>query len=343
MKKLWSTRETFDQKIEKFTIGNDLVYDQELAPYDVVGSIAHCQMLHSVGLLNDKEWHDLRTELVSLYQLYQKGEIHFSPGIEDIHSQVEFILTEKLGVIGKKIHTGKIQKMTRCCLDLKLFYRDQIYFITNQLTELFHLLIELSDKNKDCLLPGYTHLQVAMPSSFGLWYGAYAENLIDDLRIWNACFDVINQCPLGSGAGYGSAFQLDRGLTSHLLGFPVLNYNVVHAQMQRGRGEMILSYAIASTAQNLSRFACDVCLYANQDFGFIELPDHLTTGSSIMPHKKNPDVFELLAGKCNMLQNLPGQIHALLINLPSGYHRDLQLLKDSIFPALLTTQQCLDI
>ncbi|MCB0639645.1 MAG: argininosuccinate lyase [Lewinella sp.] len=340
--KLWQKDQPLDTRIEAFTVGRDRELDLELAPYDVLGSLAHTRMLSEVGLLPADEYDQLAAELRRIYQEAVAGELQIAEGVEDIHSQVEMILTERLGDIGKKIHSGR-SRNDQVLVDLRLFLRAEATDLIREIGTLSGALLELSEKHKEVLLPGYTHLQVAMVSSFGLWFGAYGESLIDDLRLWQGVYRIIDQNPLGSAAGYGSSFPLNRRRTTELLGFEDLAYNVVAAQMGRGKTELNLSYALAATAQTLGKLAMDVCLYNSQNFGFLKLPDTLTTGSSIMPHKKNPDVFELIRGRCNLLQSLPAQISQLQGNLPSGYHRDFQLLKEVIFPALRQLKDVLAI
>lgn len=342
MNKLWQKAYSLDQRIADFTIGRDQELDLSLAPFDIVGSLAHIQMLHEVGLLEAADLLQCQTELRRLYQSVQAGEFVIEEGIEDVHSQVELLLTRAIGEAGKKIHSGR-SRNDQVLLDLRLFFRHRIKGIVEQTHELSRTLLDLSDANKEKYIPGYTHLQVAMVSSFGLWFGAFGESLIDDLRLWQSVYANVDQNPLGSAAGYGSSFPLDRKRTTELLGFHEVAYNVVNAQMGRGKTELQLAFGIASVAQTLGKLATDVCLYSSQNFGFVQLPNELTTGSSIMPHKKNPDVFELVRGRCNLLMSLPAQISQLLGNQPSGYHRDFQLLKEAIFPALDQLEDCLAI
>ncbi len=311
-----------------------------LAPFDVLGSLAHIQMLESIGLLTKDELTQLTKELVAIYHDIKKGNFRIETGVEDIHSQVEFILTQRLGDIGKKIHSGR-SRNDQVLVDIKLYLRDEIEQIVKEVKNLFDLLLQLSEQHKDQLLPGYTHLQLAMPSSFGLWFGAYAESLIDDVVTLQAAYQVANKNPLGSAAGYGSSFPLNRTLTTQLLGFSELNHNVVYAQMGRGKTERIVASAMSNVAATLAKLAMDCTLFLNQNFGFISFPDELTTGSSIMPHKKNPDVFELVRARCNQLIALPNDIALVAANLPSGYHRDLQLIKEMLFPALQNLKSCL--
>ena len=340
--KLWSKGFEPDKMIEEFTVGADRELDLRLARYDVQGSMAHIRMLESIGLLTSEELEVLLKGLGEIAETIERGEFAIEPGIEDVHSQVEFMLTARLGDVGKKIHSGR-SRNDQVLVDLKLFMRDELKKIAEAAARLFDTLIELSDRHKDVLMPGYTHLQVAMPSSFGLWFGAYAESLADDMEMLAAAYAVANQNPLGSAAGYGSSFPLDRTMTTRLLGFADLHYNVVAAQMSRGKTERAASMAIASIASTLGRLAMDVCMWMCQNFAFVSFPDELTTGSSIMPHKKNPDVFEIMRGKCNRLQAVPNEIALLTANLPLGYNRDLQLLKDIIFPATTEMVRCLDM
>ena len=331
--KLWQKDYPLDQRIADFTIGRDRELDLELAPFDILGSLAHIQMLYEVGLLEAEDLRRCKAELQQQYFRAVQGTFSIEEGVEDVHSQVELLLTRALGEAGKKIHSGR-SRNDQVLVDLRLYFRSRIQSLVSQSAELSRTLLALSDQHQDALIPGYTHLQVAMVSSFGLWFGAYGESIIDDLRLWHSIYNTVDQNPLGSAAGYGSSFPLDRQRTTTLLGFADLAYNVVHAQMGRGKTELLLAFGIASLAQTLGKLATDVCLYSSQNFGFVRLPDTLTTGSSIMPHKKNPDVFELVRGRCNLLLSLPGQISQLLSNQPSGYHRDFQLLKEVIFPAL---------
>lgn len=340
--KLWNKGFEPDKLIEDFTVGADRELDLRLARYDVEGSMAHIRMLESIGLIESSELPLLLAALERIAATIERGEFTIEEGVEDVHSQVELMLTRELGDMGKKIHSGR-SRNDQVLVDLKLFMRDELRSLSEHIVKLFNRLQSLSDKHKDTLMPGYTHLQVAMPSSFGLWFGAYAESLVDDMEMVAAAYNIANQNPLGSAAGYGSSFPLDREMTTSLLGFATLNYNVVAAQMSRGKTERAAAYAIASVASTLGKFAMDVCLFMCQNFGFISFPDNLTTGSSIMPHKKNPDVFEIMRGKCNRLQAVPNEISLLTTNLPLGYHRDLQLLKDIIFPATTTLCQCLDM
>lgn len=340
--KLWEKSVQVDKAIETFTIGRDKELDLLLAKYDVLGSIAHTTMLQSIGLLTADELHKLLPELKSIYVLAEKGNFIIEEGVEDVHSEVELILTRQLGDIGKKIHSGR-SRNDQVLLDLKLFTRDQIKELTNDILKLFHELIIQSERFKDILMPGYTHLQVAMPSSFGLWFGAYAESLVDDLTFLQAAYRICNRNPLGSAAGYGSSFPLNRTMTTELLGFDSMNYNVVYAQMGRGKLERNVSFALASIAGTIAKLAYDACLFNCQNFGFVKLPDECTTGSSIMPHKKNPDVFELTRAKCNKIQSLPQQIMMISNNLPSGYFRDLQILKEVYLPAFKELADCIEM
>ena len=340
--KLWQKDKASLKEVEKFTVGNDRDLDIYLAPFDVLGSLAHTKMLESVGLLSKEELVVLEVALKDIYQQIAKGNFTLDEGVEDIHSQVESMLTQKLGDIGKKIHSAR-SRNDQVLVDLKLFLRSEIEKLVHSTKEFFDLLIVQSEKYKDDLLPGYTHLQLAMPSSFGLWFGAYAESLVDDLITLEAAYEIVNKNPLGSAAGYGSSFPINRTMTTKLLGFDDLNYNVVYAQMGRGKTERIVASALANIAASLSRLSMDACLYLNQNFSFISFPDELTTGSSIMPHKKNPDVFELIRSHCNRIQALPNEIMLMTTNLPSGYQRDLQLLKEHIIPAFENLQNCLQM
>ena len=330
--KLWEKNVQVDKGVEDYTVGRDREMDLYLAPYDILGSLAHITMLESIGLLEKSELEVLAKELKNIYAEAVAGRFVIEPGIEDVHSQVELMLTRKLGDMGKKIHSGR-SRNDQVLVDLKLFMRSEIEMVCHAVEKLFSTLIAQSDRYNNCLIPGYTHLQVAMPSSIGLWLGAYAESLADDLTVLLAAYKVVNRNPLGSAAGYGSSFPLDRDMTTRLLGFDSMNYNVVYAQMGRGKTEKTVANALAGIAATVSRLAYDACLYNSQNFGFIRLPDEFTTGSSIMPHKKNPDVFELTRAKCNRLQSLPGQITLILNNLPSGYFRDMQLIKEAFLPA----------
>ena len=338
--KLWQKNTQVDKEIEKFTVGKDRGMDLYLAKADVLGSIAHVTMLGSIGLILRDELPVLINELQQIYLLADSGKFVIEEGVEDVHSQVELMLTRKLGDVGKKIHSGR-SRNDQVLLDLKLFARQAIQDFIEPVSELVDVLLTQSDKYKDVLLPGYTHLQIAMPSSFGLWFGAYAESLTDDLQMLLAAYKITNRNPLGSAAGYGSSFPLDRQMTSDLLGFDSMNYNVIYAQMGRGKMERTVGYALAGIAATLSKLAYDACLYSSQNFGFIKLPDEFTTGSSIMPHKKNPDVFELVRAKCNYIQSIPYQITLISNNLPSGYFRDLQITKEVFLPAFDDLKNCL--
>lgn len=338
--KIWQKDKTSLVEVEQFTVGKDRELDMHLAPFDVLGSLAHIQMLESVGLLSKDELPLLQSALKEIYKQIQDGEFTMEEGVEDVHSQVEFLLTQKLGDTGKKIHSAR-SRNDQVLVDLKLYLRNEIEKLVASVRELFKLLITQSEKYKHHLLPGYTHLQLAMPSSFGLWFGAYAESLVDDCITLHAAWEVVNKNPLGSAAGYGSSFPINRRMTTELLGFEDLNYNVVYAQMGRGKTERIVTMAMANIAATLSRLSMDACLYLNQNFSFISFPDELTTGSSIMPHKKNPDVFELIRSQCNRLQALPNEIMMMTTNLPSGYQRDLQLLKEHLIPAFENLHSCI--
>ncbi len=338
--KLWEKNVQVDADIDRFTVGRDREMDLYLAPYDILGSIAHITMLESIGLLTRDELDALTAELRSIYAVAEAGQFVIEDGVEDVHSQVELMLTRRLGDIGKKIHSGR-SRNDQVLVDLKLFIRSALQQIVELTDRLFATLIAQSEKYKAVLMPGYTHLQVAMPSSFGLWFGAYAESLVDDLTVLQAAYRVSNRNPLGSAAGYGSSFPLNRSLTTQLLGFDSMNYNVVYAQMGRGKTERIVASALASIAATLSKLAFDACLFNSQNFGFIKLPDAYTTGSSIMPHKKNPDVFELTRAKCNKIQALPYQITLIANNLPSGYFRDLQIIKEVFLPSFDELKDCL--
>jgi argininosuccinate lyase len=340
--KLWQKETNVDKAVEKFTVGKDRETDILLAPFDVLGNIAHAKMLSRVGLLTEEECTQLCDELRKIYRSIEADGFSIPEGVEDVHSQVEGMLTEVLGNTGKKIHAAR-SRNDQVLLDIKLYMRHETEALVNSIVEFFHLLQRKSEEYKAHLLPGYTHLQIAMPSSFGLWFGAYAESLVDDTETLRAAYTVINKNPLGSAAGYGSSFPIDRTYTTELLGFENLNYNVVYAQMGRGKAERIAAQALANVADTLAKLSMDACLFMNQNFGFISFPDKLTTGSSIMPHKKNPDVFELIRSQCNRIKALPNEIMMMTTNLPSGYHRDLQLLKENIFPAFAMLQQCLDM
>ena len=338
--KLWDKGYEPDKLIETFTVGNDRELDLQLARYDVEGSMAHIRMLESIGLLTSDELRVLLEALEDIHAAILRGEFVIEEGVEDVHSEVEQLLTQRLGDVGKKIHSGR-SRNDQVLVDLKLFFRDKLRQTAASVGTLFERLQALSDEHKDVLMPGYTHMQIAMPSSFGLWFGAYAETLVDDLRLVASAYDIANQNPLGSAAGYGSSFPLDRTMTTRLLHFGDLHYNVVAAQMSRGKTERAVAAALAAVSATLARFAMDVCLFNSQNFGFISFPDELTTGSSIMPHKKNPDVFEIMRAKCNRLQSLPGEVALVTSNLPLGYQRDFQLLKDILFPAFGVMDECL--
>ena len=340
--KLWQKDKASLKEVEIFTVGKDREMDMYLAAFDVLGSLAHIQMLESVGLLTKNELAQLQQELKTIYTQIQNREFKLREDVEDIHSQVELLLTQKLGDVGKKIHAAR-SRNDQVLVDIKLYLRNELEELVKTIQPFFELLQAQSEKYKDHLLPGYTHLQLAMPSSFGLWFGAYAESLVDDMITLKAAFDVVNKNPLGSAAGYGSSFPINRTLTTKLLGFDDLNYNVVYAQMGRGKAERIVAQSLANVADTLSKLSMDVCLYLNQNFGFISFPAELTTGSSIMPHKKNPDVFELIRSHCNRIKALPNEIMMMTTNLPSGYHRDLQLLKEHLFPAFQTLKNCIEI
>lgn len=331
--KLWDKGFDTDKFIEEFTVGRDRKLDIFLAPWDVLGSLAHIRMLESIDLLTKEEYEVLSAELRNIYAEIERGEFVIEDGVEDVHSEVELLLTRRLGDMGKKIHSGR-SRNDQVLVDMKLLLRDRIRGLVEGVERLFDTLQRRSEECKDVLLPGYTHLQVAMPSSFGLWFGAYAEGLVDDLSMLYGAYCGVNRNPLGSAAGYGSSFPLDRTKTTKLLGFESMNYNVVSAQMSRGKAERNVAYAISAVAATVGRFAMDACMYNSQNFGFVRLPQECTTGSSIMPHKKNPDVFELIRGKCNMLQTTSQQIGSVMTNLPSGYFRDMQLIKEIILPAL---------
>jgi argininosuccinate lyase len=339
-RKLWEKNVTVDREVEAFTVGKDREMDLYLAKYDAIGSMAHIIMLESIGLLTGEELRSLLAELKAIFRLADGGRFVIEEGVEDVHSQIELMLTRRLGDTGKKIHSGR-SRNDQVLLDLKLFTRAQIQELVQLVSGLFDVLIAQSDRYKDVLLPGYTHLQVAMPSSFGLWFGAYAESLADDLLLMQAAYKICNRNPLGSAAGYGSSFPLNRRLTTELLGFDSMDYNVVYAQMGRGKMERTAAFAMAGIAATLSKLAYDACLFNSQNFGFITLPDQFTTGSSIMPHKKNPDVFELTRAKCNRIQGIPQQITLICNNLPSGYFRDLQIIKELFLPSFDELKECL--
>ena len=340
--KLWQKNTPTDKSIEQFTVGLDREMDLRLAPFDILGSLAHIQMLSEVGLLEAIEYQSLSKVLKKLYIHANSGDFRIDEGIEDVHSQVEFLLTKELGDMGKRIHSAR-SRNDQVLVDLKLYFRAEIQAITEGVVSLFEVLQAQSEKYKDALIPGYTHLQVAMPSSFGLWFGAYAETLTDDLQLLQAVYKIVNRNPLGSAAGYGSGLPINRRRTTELLGFEDLNYNVVNAQMGRGKTEHFVTFGLAALGHTLAKMSMDMCLYINQNFDFIALPVELTTGSSIMPHKKNPDVFELIRAKSNRLQSLPAEVALLTSNLPSGYHRDFQLMKEMLFPALEEVKSCLEM
>lgn len=340
--KLWEKSVQVTDEIDRFTVGRDRELDLYLAKYDVLGSMAHITMLETIGLLSREELAALLAELKDIYALAERGEFVIEEGIEDVHSQVELMLTRRLGDVGKKIHSGR-SRNDQVLVDLKLFTRDQLRRVADAVMALFRELQQQSERYCGVLMPGYTHLQVAMPSSFGLWFGAYAESLADDLLLLEAAYRMTNRNPLGSAAGYGSSFPLDRSLTTRLLGFDSMDYNVVYAQMGRGKNERNVAFALAGIAGTVAKLAFDACLYNSQNFGFIKLPDECTTGSSIMPHKKNPDVFELIRSRCNKLQALPQQIVLMMNNLPSGYFRDLQEIKEVFLPAFDQLVDCLEM
>lgn len=329
--KLWDKGYDINALIEQFTIGKDRELDLLIAPYDVIGTIAHVKMLNKIDLINDDELIQIIRELKEVYASILLGEFEIEDKVEDVHSQVEMMLTRKLGPVGKKVHTGR-SRNDQVMLDIKLFTRTKIDELTKVVVDFFHLMIDASEKYKKILMPGYTHFQIAMPSSFGLWFGAYAESLTDDLLLLQSAYKIANQNPLGSAAGYGSSFPIDRQYTAKLLGFDDLTYNSIYAQMGRGKIEKIATFAIASLCSTLAKLAEDICIFMNQNFAFVSFPDEYTTGSSIMPHKKNPDVFELIRAKCNKIQALPNEINMITANLPSGYHRDFQMLKESYLP-----------
>lgn len=340
--KLWEKSVKVNAEIDRFTVGRDRDLDLYLAKHDVMGSMAHITMLQHIGLLEAGELEVLLEELRKIYATAEKGEFIIEDGIEDVHSQVELMLTRKLGDVGKKIHSGR-SRNDQVLVDLKLFTREQLRGVVEAVDDLFKVLIAQSNRYAHVLMPGYTHLQIAMPSSFGLWFGAYAESLVDDMMFLQSAYRMCNRNPLGSAAGYGSSFPLDREMTTRLLGFDSMNYNVVYAQMGRGKMERNVAFALASVAGTLSKMAFDACMFSSQNFGFIKLPDECTTGSSIMPHKKNPDVFELTRAKCNKLQALPQQIMLIMNNLPSGYFRDLQIIKEVFVPAFEELKDCLQM
>jgi argininosuccinate lyase len=340
--KLWQKDKASLKQVEQFTVGNDREMDLYLAAFDVVGSLAHVQMLQSIGLITKNELPRLQNGLKKIYSQIEEGHFTLDDEVEDIHSQIELLLTKELGDAGKKIHSAR-SRNDQVLLDIKLFLRNEIEELIKSIRPFFDLLQSQSEKYEEYLLPGYTHLQLAMPSSFGLWFGAYAECLVDDVITLKAAYDVVNKNPLGSAAGYGSSFPINRTMTTKLLGFDDLNYNVVYAQMGRGKAERIVAMALANVADTLSKLSMDACLYLNQNFGFISFPAELTTGSSIMPHKKNPDVFELIRAHSNRIKALPNEIMMMTTNLPSGYHRDLQLLKEHLFPSFKSLRNCIEM
>jgi argininosuccinate lyase len=342
MSKIWQKNTDSNQLVDAFTVGRDRELDSQMAAFDVLGSLAHTRMLETIGLLSKEDLDVVQRELKTIYREIEQGNFTIEPEVEDVHSQVELELTRRIGDAGKKIHSGR-SRNDQVLVDLKLFFRHELQQVVEGVEKLFNLLIKLSNQYKDVLLPGYTHLQVAMPSSFGLWFGAYAESLADDLELVLAAWKITNKNPLGSAAGYGSSFPLNRTLTTQLLGFEALNYNVVYAQMGRGKTERIIAQAISAIAATLGRMAMDQVLYLNQNFSFVSYPDNLTTGSSIMPHKKNPDVWEIMRGRCNRLQALPNDVTMMTTNLPSGYHREMQLLKELVFPAFTELKDCLQM
>jgi len=340
MKPIWDKGKPVNELIQRYTVGRDREMDMMLAESDVIGSLAHITMLQSIGLLGADELKVLSDGLKDILDLIEKGEFTIEEGVEDVHSEVELILTRRFGDMGKKIHSGR-SRNDQVLVDLKLFTRNRLHSLVNSVKSLFDILIRQSERFKEVLLPGYTHLQIAMPSSFGLWFGAYAEALTDDMLQIQAAYRMVNRNPLGSAAGYGSSFPLDRQMTTDLLGFESMNYNVVYAQMTRGKMERNVAYALASVAATISRLAYDACMYSSQNFGFIKLPDDCTTGSSIMPHKKNPDVFELTRAKCNLIQSIPQQITLMTNNLPSGYFRDMQMIKEIFLPSFEMLEDCI--
>jgi argininosuccinate lyase len=342
MSKLWQKTTNVNKLVENFTVGRDRELDRQMAAFDVLGSLAHTTMLQSIGLMDADDLALVQRELKAIYADIEQNNFTIEDGVEDVHSQVEMLLTQRIGDAGKKIHSGR-SRNDQVLVDLKLFFRHQLQQVVQETNKLFRQLIELSEQHKDVLLPGYTHLQVAMPSSFGLWFGAYAEGLVDDLEMVLAAWKITNKNPLGSAAGYGSSFPLNRTMTTQLLGFESLNHNVVYAQMGRGKTERIIAQALSSVAATLAKMAMDQCLYLSQNFAFVSYPENLTTGSSIMPHKKNPDVWEIMRGKCNRLQALPNDVAMMTTNLPSGYHRELQLLKELLFPAFADLTDCLQM
>ncbi len=340
--KLWEKGFSMNEKIERFTVGRDREMDLYLARYDVLGSMAHVKMLATIGLIGEDELPVILRELKAIYAMCECGEFVIEPGVEDVHSQVELMLTQKIGDLGKKIHSGR-SRNDQVLVDLRLFIRAELRKLVNNIEVLFNSLLTKSEESKDVLMPGYTHLQVAMPSSFGLWFGCYAESLADDMLFLLSAYRMTNRNPLGSAAGYGSSFPLNRQMTTDLLGFDSMDYNVVYAQMGRGKTERNTAWSMGSVAATLSKLAFDACLFNSQNFGFVRLPDDCTTGSSIMPHKKNPDVFELIRGKCNLIQALPQQITLIMNNLPTGYFRDLQMIKEVFLPAFAMLGDCIEM
>ncbi|QJD94501.1 argininosuccinate lyase [Mucilaginibacter robiniae] len=342
MSKLWQKTTQVNARVEDFTVGRDREFDRQMASFDVLGSLAHTRMLNTIGLLSEDNLKAVQDELKTVYQEIDCNQFEIEPGVEDVHSQVELLLTRRIGEAGKKIHSGR-SRNDQVLVDLKLFFRHELQEVVEGVKTLFDSLLQLSEKYRNVLLPGYTHFQVAMPSSFGLWFGAYAESLTDDLEMVLAAYKITNKNPLGSAAGYGSSFPLNRTLTTQLLGFESLNYNVVYAQMGRGKTERIIAQALSAVAATLAKMAMDQCLYLSQNFSFVSYPENLTTGSSIMPHKKNPDVWELIRGKCNRLQALPNDVAMVTTNLASGYHREMQILKELLFPAFTELKSCLQM
>ncbi len=341
--KLWNKDSTtLSESIEKFTVGNDKIFDVQLAKHDVIGSIAHAKMLHNIEILNNEEIIAVENALNQILQTIEKGDFVIKEHVEDGHSQIEMMLTEMIGDAGKKIHTGR-SRNDQVATDIKLFLKEEIVSIKNLAKQLFDILINLSNEHQDVLMPGYTHFQIAMPSSFGLWFASFAESLVDDLTLLQSAYTVANKNPLGSGAGYGSAFELNRTLTTQLMQFGTLNYNSVYAQTTRGKTEKIVAMAMSSIAATLNKLSADVCLYVNQNHGFIYFPDAVTTGSSIMPHKKNPDVFELIRSKTNIIQSTQNTLSMMLTNMPTGYHRDVQLTKEVLFPQISSLKNCIEI
>ena len=341
--KLWNKDQTsLAKSVEKFTVGNDKIFDILLAKQDVIGSLAHAKMLMHIGILNTEELSAVEKALDTILQKILNNDFKIDDDVEDVHSQIEMMLTEMIGEAGKKIHTGR-SRNDQVATDIKLYLKDEILEIKNLVNSLFNLLIALSNENKEVLMPGYTHFQIAMPSSFGLWFAAFAESLVDDITLLYAAYSIADKNPLGSGAGYGSAFPLNRKLTTELLNFYSLNYNSIYAQTTRGKTEKVTAMALSSIAATLNKLAADVCLYVNQNYSFISFPDAVTTGSSIMPHKKNPDVFELIRSKTNVIQGLPNTLALMLTNMPTGYHRDVQLTKEVLFPQINSLKDCLNI